>query len=126
MGSGVAVWRTVAHRRGRLQLPRPVEAQDRLRLDHGLADGEGAGKVEASLAADNSRSARPGLAGDDAGRAKQAVVCCIAYLAGIGLAALHETEVRQRWLQIQSLEARCAWPQSTYLDQHCFLALFRS
>jgi len=58
--------------------------------------------------------------------AKQAVVCCLVYLAGVGLAALHEMEVRRVWSQIQSLEARCAWPKSTYLDQHCFLALFRS
>ena len=58
--------------------------------------------------------------------AKQAVVCCLVYLVGVGLAALHEMEARRVWSQIQSLEARCAWPQSTLLDQHCLLALFRS
>lgn len=56
--------------------------------------------------------------------AKQAAVCGIAYLAGILLAATHERAVRGMWQRVQSLEMRCAFPESTFLDQHCLLAMY--
>ena len=58
--------------------------------------------------------------------ATQAFVCGLAYLSGIAFAWLHEYSLRSVWQRVQSLEARCAWPQSTLLDQHCLLALYSS